>query len=197
MSRLFKGVSAAGSCLLLACICVSLISLRSCGSIGWRWEEEPDPTPGPGPGTGTCDNVGVVYSDNPFSGWPQAGRNRDDINYFYCDPVYYQEFGKTHWGIDIDAYHRETLYATGYATVAWAYEDPRWGMGRTVKICASNGWCATYMHLDEWLVAAGDTVSPGTPIGRADNTGFSTGTHLHYQIDHADGHPVDPSPTLD
>lgn len=193
MSKAFKGLGAAGGCALLICICLSLITLRSCGAIGWEWEEEPDP---PGPGTGTCDNVGVVYGDNPFSGWPQAGRGVADINYYYCAEDYYQQFGRTHWGIDIDAYHREPLYATAYATVAWAYEDTRWGMGRTVKICAENGWCATYMHLDEWQVEPGDSVQPGTQIGLADNSGFSTGTHLHYQINHADGYPVDPYPTM-
>lgn len=195
MGKLLKGMGVTGGCLLLLCICLGLITLRSCGSIGWTWEPA-DPYPTPDPTGATCDNVGVTYPDNPFSGWPQAGRGVSDINYYYCAADYYQIFGRTHWGIDIDATHREAIYATGTANVLWAYEDTLYGMGRNVKVCSPNGWCALYMHLDEWTVVAGQSVVAGDQIGYADNTGNSTGTHLHYQINDAAGNPVDPFPTL-
>ncbi len=190
---MLKLLSTSGGCLVMLCVCFSLISLSSCGE-QWRFtftthDDDYDP-----PGS-TCENAGVSYPGNPFSGWPQQNRGWDDVTYYYCAEDYYQEFGRTHWGIDIAAYHREPVYATATATVVWAYQDAGYGMGKTVKLC-NGGWCATYMHLDEWVVAAGQSVARGQVLGYADNTGFSTGTHLHYQINHPDGYAVDPAPTM-
>ena len=39
-----------------------------------------------------------------------------------------------------------------------------------------------YFHLTEQLVAAGDTVTAGTPIGRVGATGRVTGPHLHWVV---------------
>lgn len=53
------------------------------------------------PAGGTCDNVGVAYDDNPFSGWPTDFHpgNWNIISAWYCDPNYFP--GATHWGIDL------------------------------------------------------------------------------------------------
>ena len=194
MSRLLKTFGGAGGCLLFLCLCLSLISLQSCGdqllfTVG-------QPTSDYDPPGSTCDNAGVSYPDNPFSGWPQVGRWWPDVNFYYCAEDYFAFFGRTHWGIDINAYHGEPVVATASATVVWAYEDVVTGMGRTVKICTPAAWCATYMHLDTWIVGPGQAVVPGQVLGYADNTGFSTGTHLHYQINHPAGFAVDPAPTF-
>ena len=65
-----------------------------------------------------------------------------------------------------------------------------------------SGWIATYMHLKKVLVAKGDIVDPGTVLGLIDNTGNSTGPHLHYQINapaedgrEPDG-AIDPAPAM-
>ena len=194
MSRLLKLFSGAGGCLLLVCVCLSLISLQSCGNqMRFAFGQQASDYDPPG---STCENAGVAYPGNPFSGWPQAGRGWADVNFYYCAEDYYAFFGRTHWGIDIQANHREPLLATANATVLWAYEDFSTGMGRTVKICTPDAWCATYMHLDQWIVTPGQTVVPGQVVGYADNTGFSTGTHLHYQLNHPEGFAVDPAPTM-
>ena len=193
MKRLLRGFGGAGGCLVLLLLCCSLISLRSCADqLSFTVSQNDSDYDPPG---STCDNAGLAYPDNPFVGWPQAGRDWTDVNFYYCAEDYYALFGRTHWGIDIQAYHGEAVYATANATVLWAYEDTATGMGRTVKICA-NGWCATYMHLDNWVVYGGQVVSHGQLLGYADNTGFSTGTHLHYQINHPSGFAVDPAPTF-
>lgn len=192
MKRLLRGFGGAGGCLVLLLLCCSLISLRSCGDrISFSLADGDYDPP-----NSTCDNANLVYPDNPFVGWPQAGRGWTDVNFYYCAEDYYAFFGRTHWGIDIEAYHGEAVYATADATVLWAYEDTSTGMGRTVKICTAAGWCATYMHLDQWAVTAGQAVTRGQILGYADNTGFSTGTHLHYQINHPNGFAVDPAPTF-
>jgi len=56
-------------------------------------------------------------------------------------------------------------------------------------------WKATYMHLLDVTVAAGQTVQAGEVIGHVNNTGNSTGDHLHYQINGPEG-AVDPAATF-
>jgi len=65
-----------------------------------------------------------------------------------------------------------------------------------------SGWIATYMHLKKVFVQPGDIVEPGTVLGLIDNTGASTGPHLHYQInaprddeEEPDG-AIDPAPHM-
>jgi murein DD-endopeptidase MepM/ murein hydrolase activator NlpD len=60
---------------------------------------------------------------------------------------------------------------------------------------ADSGWRATWMHLESVGVSVGQIVRYGQPLGRTDNSGNSTGPHLHYQINNASG-AVDPAPTL-
>jgi murein DD-endopeptidase MepM/ murein hydrolase activator NlpD len=171
----------------ILCLCASLVTFRSCSPFLTSTATYPDDTD---PQTATCDNATTIYPDNPFSGWPTAPGNA--VNYHYCSAVYYEEFGRTHWGIDINTYRGEPVYATAEGVIAWAYYDHTFGMGRTVKVCHASGWCAVYMHLDGFAVRQGDAVSPGATVGYADSTGFSTGDHLHYQINRPGGHPVNP-----
>ena len=190
--RLLKWGCGSGA-LLTFCglLTIALISLQSCGwqiTNSWQMASDYDPT------EATCENAGLVYPDNPFVGWPTSSANA--INYYYCSADYYAEFGRTHWGIDINTYRGEPVYATTAATVVWAYYDPIYGMGRTVKLCTSSGWCAIYMHLDGFAVVTNQYVSPGQVIAYADSTGFSTGDHLHYQLEDPAGQPVDPYPAM-
>jgi murein DD-endopeptidase MepM/ murein hydrolase activator NlpD len=59
----------------------------------------------------------------------------------------------------------------------------------------SSGWKATYMHLQETRVRVGQIVFRGQELGTTDNSGNSTGPHLHYQINSPSG-AVDPAPTM-
>jgi len=66
------------------------------------------------------------------------------------------------------------------------------------EVLVPSGWIATYMHLHDITVQKGDwSLQGGNTIGHVDNTGNSSGPHLHYQINDPDGHPVDPAPTMD
>jgi len=54
------------------------------------------------PARGDCTNIGEVFPDNPFTGWPvQTDANWNRISAWWCDPSYFQSFGVQHWGIDI------------------------------------------------------------------------------------------------
>lgn len=61
----------------------------------------------------------------------------------------------------------------------------------------NSGWLATYMHLQEARVTAGQIVRRGESLGTTDNSGNSRGTHLHYQLNSPTAGAVDPAPTLD
>jgi murein DD-endopeptidase MepM/ murein hydrolase activator NlpD len=187
----FAGCSSA--LIAILCLSCSLISLRGCS-------DQLTSTFGPGsmdydPGDATCDNAGVAYADNPFSGWPLSA-GWADVSYYYCAADYYVRFGRTHWGIDIAKPTGNPVWATADATVIRTSYDTTTGMGRNVKICTPTGWCATYMHLDGFNVETGDEVNQGDVLGWIDNTGFSTGPHLHYQLNNPAGQPVDPAPTM-
>jgi murein DD-endopeptidase MepM/ murein hydrolase activator NlpD len=58
-----------------------------------------------------------------------------------------------------------------------------------------SAWKATYMHLLDVTVAADQIVQAGDVIGHVNNSGNSTGDHLHYQINGPEG-AVDPAATF-
>ena len=207
------------------------------------------------PGGGSCANVGQVYPDDPFQGWPAEYQacNWGVISAYYCTPNYFPGF--THYGIDLSNYWDPAgniailgapVLATANALVAQAvYSQPaqwNYGMGNFVQLAGfkltceedidvdlnqdgviggycggaceedlnldlnndgtiggycgdESEWKATYMHLLDVTVTAGDTVKAGEVIGHVDNSGNSTGDHLHYQINGPEG-AVDPAPTF-
>lgn len=62
------------------------------------------------------------------------------------------------------------------------------GYGNVVKIRATNGYTIYYGHLTNNVkVSVGQTVSKGQHIGYMGNSGSSTGTHLHFQINSGSG----------
>jgi murein DD-endopeptidase MepM/ murein hydrolase activator NlpD len=118
----------------------------------------------------------------------------------------------------------EVIVATELAIVRQVgYCNPacyNWGMGNFVQIEAlvrqpectydplsrtticgfiwvPSGWIATYMHLHDVQVEVDEHVSRNHTVGHVDNTGNSSGPHLHYQINDPSKHPVDPAPTMD
>jgi murein DD-endopeptidase MepM/ murein hydrolase activator NlpD len=66
-----------------------------------------------------------------------------------------------------------------------------------VMLCEESGWRASYFHLNDVNVGAGELVEYGGVLGHIDNTGNSTGPHLHYQINCPDGGgTIDPAPAM-
>jgi murein DD-endopeptidase MepM/ murein hydrolase activator NlpD len=45
-----------------------------------------------------------------------------------------------------------------------------------------NTYVTVYAHLSEFRIRVGDKVSQGDLIGLMGSTGYSTGTHLHYEV---------------
>jgi len=66
------------------------------------------------------------------------------------------------------------------------------GYGQWIRILHDDGAISVYGHLETLGVSVGERVAGGQWIGGMGNRGFSTGTHLHFEI-HPDGvNAVDP-----
>jgi hypothetical protein len=87
----------------------------------------------------------------------------------------------------------EILAANNGVVVYAAYEREA---GNTVTIRGEDGWQSRYHHLQRWLVGVGQYVRAGDPIGICNNTGSSTGPHLHFEIRTSPSTPIDPLPIL-
>ena len=98
---------------------------------------------------------------------------------------YYNDFGaprsggRTHEGNDILAPRRALCVAVLSGTVT--SKTSTLG-GKTIYLQADNGWRFYYAHLDGWAVTSGH-VRQGQTIGYVGNTGLSTSSHLHYEVE--------------
>lgn len=96
-------------------------------------------------------------------------------------------FGPSHpLGIDIDLYGRDgaPIGASAAGTVIFSGGDPCCSYGLYVQIQHDGGFVTTYAHLSGLAVSVGDRVGQGVIVGYGGSTGYSTGTHLHFEIWH-------------
>jgi murein DD-endopeptidase MepM/ murein hydrolase activator NlpD len=94
-----------------------------------------------------------------------------------------------HEGVDMGAPLGTPVTATGDGRVVTAGWGDRYGY--LVEIDHGMGIHTRYAHLSRVLVAVGDRVSRGKPIGLLGETGRTTGPHLHYEV-RVDGDPTNP-----
>lgn len=69
------------------------------------------------------------------------------------------------------------------------------GYGVHVRVQHESGYLTIYGHLMSIQVAVGDEVKAGDVLGQSDNTGNSTGPHLHFELRH-NNIAVDPQPLM-
>jgi len=86
-----------------------------------------------------------------------------------------------HKGIDIAAPKGTKVVASAGGVVATSNYLNN-GYGNCVIIEHANNVKTLYAHLDQRIVAAGDTVIQGQKIGTVGATGRATGPHLHYEV---------------
>ncbi len=94
-----------------------------------------------------------------------------------------------HNGLDIGAPIGTPVVAAMAGRVAAVGISPVYG--RYVILAHSGGLQTLYGHLSRALVSRGVSVSQGQQIGEVGNTGYSTGSHLHFTV-FRNGAPVDP-----
>jgi murein DD-endopeptidase MepM/ murein hydrolase activator NlpD len=119
--------------------------------------------------------------------WPISGTVTQD---FGVIDLPYQPL---HTGIDIaspDHKVGDPVAAFMDGTVIYAGEL-NWGYGKHVEIDHGHHIVSIYGHLDSIGVTVGQQVKMGDIIGTRGTTGWSTGPHLHFQIE-AFGIPVNP-----
>lgn len=67
-----------------------------------------------------------------------------------------------------------------------------WEWGNYVRLDTKDGYIIFMCHLDYRLCEAGDEVKQGDLIGVQGNTGYSFGSHLHFEV-RKNGKQIDPS----
>ena len=85
-----------------------------------------------------------------------------------------------HRAIDYAAPIGTPILAVGDGTVILAQYSG--GYGNFIKIRHNGMYQTHYAHLSKYAVSAGEKVKQGDVIGYVGSTGFSTGPHLHYEI---------------
>jgi murein DD-endopeptidase MepM/ murein hydrolase activator NlpD len=95
-----------------------------------------------------------------------------------------------HNGIDLAGDIGTPVVAAMSGRVSMAGYNPNYG--RYIILSHAEGFQTLYGHLDTFRVRRGDRVKQGQLIGMMGNSGYSTGSHLHFSIFQR-GEPVDPS----
>ena len=98
-----------------------------------------------------------------------------------------QPFGHTsyenfHTGIDLTANCGTAILASASGTISFTGGGWGGGYGNHIIISHGNGFSTLYGHLSKILVSKGQYVNQGQQIGVMGSTGWSTGTHLHFEI---------------
>jgi len=99
-----------------------------------------------------------------------------------------------HTGTDFQGAVGEPVVAPANGVVALV--DQFYLGGNVVYLDHGGGLSSGYLHLSEALVARGDTVRAGDPIGKVGATGRVTGPHLHWVVRYG-GVTVDPLSLLE
>ncbi|MBN9468167.1 MAG: M23 family metallopeptidase [Bosea sp.] len=94
-----------------------------------------------------------------------------------------------HTGIDFRAETGSPIRATAPGKVVTA--EYSGGYGNMVEVEHAGGISTRYAHMSAILVSVGQSVVPGTVVGRVGSTGRSTGPHLHYET-RIEGDAIDP-----
>ena len=94
--------------------------------------------------------------------------------------IFNGQVSSRHTGMDLDGVTGDTIYAAARGVVDLTGEFEL--AGNNVYLNHGGGLVTAYFHMSEQLVAEGDTVEAGTPIGLIGATGRVTGPHLHWVV---------------
>lgn len=126
--------------------------------------------------------------------WPVDKPFRWISGYHYTPP--------SHNGLDYGTQMGANYYAPQAGTVIISTfplppntTGQKYGYGNYIKIDHGNGWTTLGAHLLEGYVEVGDVVEAGQLIALTDNTGWSSGSHLHFEI-RRNNVPVNPADYL-
>lgn len=93
-----------------------------------------------------------------------------------------------HKGLDLAAPTGTPVFAAGDGVVTFAGRYPIsqsvawWRFGNVVVVNHAGRFITIYAHCDTTQVKAGDTVKQGDVVATVGSTGWSTNSHLHYEV---------------
>jgi len=90
------------------------------------------------------------------------------------------QLSSRHMGLDLQGFRGDTVVAATRGVVVLV--EPFLLAGNIVYVNHGAGLLSAYFHLSRQLVAVGDTVEAGTPVGLVGATGRVTGPHLHWVV---------------
>jgi murein DD-endopeptidase MepM/ murein hydrolase activator NlpD len=116
----------------------------------------------------------LPLSPRQFTGyiWPTSGKLTSGYGW---------RWGRMHKGVDIANAPGTPIWAAAAGEVI----SSGWnngGYGNLVKLKHADGSVTLYAHNSRVLVRTGQRVSQGEIIAQMGSTGFSTGSHLHFEI---------------
>jgi murein DD-endopeptidase MepM/ murein hydrolase activator NlpD/3D (Asp-Asp-Asp) domain-containing protein len=102
--------------------------------------------------------------------------------------------GRLHEGLDFPCPNGTDIFAVldGIATIV---QTDSGGYGKWIELKHANEVFTRYGHLNSFNVKVGDKVKKGDVIAKSNNTGGSTGPHLHFEY-RPGGTPQDPASWL-
>jgi hypothetical protein len=134
----------------------------------------------------TCVSATKQYVWSPFEAGVEISVSQSFHGYFSHN-------GSASYAVDFPADEGTTITAVRPGIVRATRSDSDTGCGDTscaadanyIVVDHGDGTFAGYWHLqyDGVDVEVGERVGAGHPIARSGNTGFSTGPHLHLQVD--------------
>jgi murein DD-endopeptidase MepM/ murein hydrolase activator NlpD len=95
---------------------------------------------------------------------------------------------ETHKGLDLSAPAGTAVYATADGVVSFAGRYPLrdsvawWRFGNVVVINHADRFITIFGHLESIKVRSGQQVKQGEAIATVGSTGWSTNSHLHYEV---------------
>lgn len=139
---------------------------------------------------GSIDDLRCYWAD-PYKDWLFQWPTEFDVvtQPFAANPAHYASLlpvagygnvGLGHEGLDIRAPNGVTVLAAADGIVRQIITTEAYGIN--IRIDHQNGLESGYAHLQEALVTVGQRVRSGQRIALADNTGQSTGAHLHFFV---------------
>ena len=149
-----------------------------------------------GPVNNVEDLKSHIAKSGQFFGQDLSGPACEFNHNYPCNKTLYQYLGwGLHKGLDIPISTGTEIYAAHDGIVAKTSDSITAGIGVVLRV--ENKFETVYWHNKENVVKVGDQVSNGQLIANSDNTGYSKGPHLHFELKLWNGNDyiaVDPIP---
>lgn len=144
---------------------------------GWMWPNKLE---------SIDELIQIITRRGQFYGQDISGPACNYDPAYSCDHSLYEALGlKGHNGLDIPVNHGEPIIASHDGMVLEVGDFESAGLG-VVLWNKENNFKTIYWHFKENHVKVGDVVKREEVIGLGDNTGLSSGDHLHYGLKETD-----------